>query len=223
MIIDNFERIRKLIDWDENEHLFFHCQVVRRGKDHPNLPAANMPIKTWFVNSKAYFDKITPDIKFLCEQYQARAYINIAPKSMVKLNQLVVSKITMNAFNGNVINPMRMIRSAAGELTPEIKKWVVDIDTRDYEIYIDILLELDSIWEKNHPEDKYRLDRNEHPWLYEVFDTLNGVHLITKPFNLVKFKELFKPGQILEGQPVDVHKNNPTILYIPECICKIKD
>ena len=38
-----------------------------------------------------------------------------------------------------------------------------------------------------------------------VIPTLNGVHLITKPFNLQKFKELYPL--------IDVHKNNPTLLY----------
>jgi hypothetical protein len=33
----------------------------------------------------------------------------------------------------------------------------------------------------------------------------NGVHLITTPFNLQQFKE--------EYQDIDVHKNNPTLLY----------
>jgi len=35
--------------------------------------------------------------------------------------------------------------------------------------------------------------------------TKSGVHIITRPFNLKKFKEKY-PN-------VDVHKDNPTILY----------
>ena len=37
-------------------------------------------------------------------------------------------------------------------------------------------------------------------------ETKNGWHLITYPFNLQEFKDVV---------PHDIHKNNPTILYIP--------
>ena len=38
--------------------------------------------------------------------------------------------------------------------------------------------------------------------------TKNGYHIITKPFNLKQFKDKYSD--------IDVHKNNPTILYIPK-------
>ena len=37
--------------------------------------------------------------------------------------------------------------------------------------------------------------------------TKSGFHLITRPFRLDKFKAKFRG--------IDVHKNNPTVLYIP--------
>jgi hypothetical protein len=45
--------------------------------------------------------------------------------------------------------------------------------------------------------------------MYKV-PTKNGIHLITNPFNLNAFKFGF-PN-------IDVHKNNPTILYIPKSL-----
>jgi hypothetical protein len=39
----------------------------------------------------------------------------------------------------------------------------------------------------------------------DIIPTKNGVHIITRPFNLQKFKG-FHPG-------MDVHKENPTLLY----------
>ena len=38
--------------------------------------------------------------------------------------------------------------------------------------------------------------------------TKNGYHLITNPFRLDKFKEMY-PN-------IDIHKNNPTLLYFNE-------
>jgi len=40
----------------------------------------------------------------------------------------------------------------------------------------------------------------------DFIKTRSGVHIICRPFNLQKFKEEFPE--------VDVHKDNPTILYI---------
>lgn len=44
-MIDNFEQIETLLSFDDSD-LFYHLQIIRRGKDHPNLVAANRTIKT---------------------------------------------------------------------------------------------------------------------------------------------------------------------------------
>lgn len=43
--------------------------------------------------------------------------------------------------------------------------------------------------------------------LIKTISTQNGKHIITKPFRLDAFKKTFPD--------IDVHKNNPTVLYIP--------
>lgn len=46
--------------------------------------------------------------------------------------------------------------------------------------------------------------------IYDYIPTKNGYHIITKPFNLKQFKDKYPD--------IDVHKNNPTILYIPKSL-----
>lgn len=46
--------------------------------------------------------------------------------------------------------------------------------------------------------------------IYDYIPTKNGYHIITKPFNLKQFREKYPD--------IDVHKNNPTVLYIPNNI-----
>jgi len=46
--------------------------------------------------------------------------------------------------------------------------------------------------------------------IYTQIPTKNGYHIITKPFNLKQFKDKYPD--------IDVHKNNPTILYIPKSL-----
>lgn len=213
-MIDNFELIKSLFYFNEGNNMFFHLQILRRGKDHPELPAANKLIQSWLVRSRDHLDKIRDEITFLCEHYQARAYINVAAKDFDKLNALIMKKLADNAYTGNIINPWHVYNSACGELPSRRKCWVVDIDTRDLDTKYEVLEELDGIWLETHPEHKEYLDQCRRERVYQIAEipTLNGCHLITHPFNLQKFKEKF-PN-------IDVHKNNPTVLYVPQSICE---
>lgn len=37
-IINNFDQIESLMAFEESDGLFLHVQILRRGKDHPELP-----------------------------------------------------------------------------------------------------------------------------------------------------------------------------------------
>lgn len=201
-MIDNFDLIRSQINFRKEDYKFFHCMVVRRGKDHPDLPAANVTIKTWLVDSVQYFDRIKEDIIKLCHLYRGRAYINIAPKSIQKLNAHVLADIAQNIANGNVINPLKAVQTSAGSLKPEIKKWIVDIDSKSPSYIKDVIGTIDTIWSS--------MGKSENDWCYLHVPTNAGLHLITKPFNTQEFKKFFPE--------IDIHKNNPTVLYVPENI-----
>jgi len=210
--IDNFDQLKTLMPFSESDNLFLHLQILRRGKDHPELPAANKLIKSWLVRSAEHLDKIKDDVLFLCEHYKARAYLSCTPKSIEKLNRLIMHKLADNQYTGNIINPWHVYNSACGELTSREKRWIVDIDTRDIDTKYEVLEKLDGIWLETHPEHKEYLDgcRRDRIYLLAEVPTLNGCHLITKPFNLQKFRAKFPD--------IDVHKNNPTVLYIPSSL-----
>lgn len=201
MTIDNFDRIKSIMTFEESDNLFMHLQILRRGKDHPDLPAANKLMKSWIVRSKEHLDKIKDDVVFLCEHYKARAYISCAPKSLGKLNTLLMCKLAENIHNGNVISPQKMLNSACGELQGVEKRWVVDIDT------------LDKICLHKIREHIFDLICKSGGYITPVYliNTLNGWHLLIRPFNLQEFHKSFPD--------VGVKKNGLTVLYIPECIC----
>lgn len=199
--IDNFYLIKSLMDFEESDNLFMHLQILRRGKDHPDLPAANKLIKSWLVRSKEHLDKIKDDVVFLCEHYKARAYISCVPKSLGKLNTLLMCKLAENVHNGNVISPQKMLNSSCGELQGINKKWVVDIDTRDRAC-------LDKIREYISDLICKSVDFSTPSY---IVPTLNGWHFITQPFNLQEFHKSFPD--------VEVKKNWLTVLYVPKCIC----
>lgn len=91
-MIDNFDIIKPLFYFNEANNMFFHLQILRRGKDHPELPAANKLIQSWLVRSRKQLENLKNEVVFLCEHYKARAYINVAGKDFEKLNTLILKK-----------------------------------------------------------------------------------------------------------------------------------
>lgn len=206
--IDNFDLIGSMIDFGEEGNLFMHLQILRRGKDHPDLPSANKLIRSWLVRSAEHLASLKEEVVFLCEHYKARAYISCAPKSIAKLNTLILRKLADNLHAGNIINPWHVFNSACGELPGVEKRWVVDVDSKnEHEVFVIETL-IDRLWAIAHPE--YIPGANAEVWRVAKIPTLNGTHIIVRPFNLQEFHKRFPD--------VEVKKNGLTALYVPESI-----
>ena len=210
MIIDNFDIIKTLMQFEESDNLFMHLQVLRRGKDHPDLPAANKLIRSWLVRSAEHLESIKDEVVFLCEHYGARAYISCAPKSIAKLNTLILRKLAEYNYDNHIVNPWHVFNSACGELSGVLKRWVVDVDTKDDAEIESIMSEIDRIWLDAHPDDGSKM--RVQTWLVNEIPTLNGTHLLVRPFNLQIFHKHFPD--------TEVKKNGLTALYVPACICE---
>lgn len=199
MIVDNFDLIKQTLYFNDTSGLFFFLQVINRGKDHPDLSSGNKVIKTYFIQSGEHLESIKSEIITFCQMFGARAYVNIAPKSFEDLTKLVNFKISERLYNGDFKKIYRLFNAAAGELKPKAKRWIIDIDNlEDKELVINWL---DKYFSKYEPiSEQYR------PYLYAEIPTVSGIHLIIcATFNLQEFKQSF-PN-------IDVHKNNPTLLY----------
>ena len=69
-MINNFNLIEKTFYFSEAQETFFHLQVIRRGKDHPDLPSANKVIKTYYIQSKEHLNKVKNEVIQLCETFK---------------------------------------------------------------------------------------------------------------------------------------------------------
>ena len=196
-MIDNFELIKSLLEFP-NDDIYYHLQILRRGKDHPELPAANRVIKPYFICSLESLDYVEDEIKKLYEFFEARAYINLTPKSIKKTTMLQLKYLAQRAYEGDFKKIWKSWNTCAGEIKGEKPRWVVDIDYSDnYPIK-------DKVNNIRHLIDDLMPKTLDSRVIYKI-PTKNGVHLITTSFNLQQFKK--------EYPDIDVHKNNPTLLY----------
>ena len=207
-MIDNFELIKSLFYFNEANDMFFHLQIVQRAKDHKgeNKKVKEGAIKTYFIRSREHLDSLKEEIILLCEHYGARAYINVSGKDFKNLQDILLAKLAEYNLTYTVRDPRRILNSAAGELKSRNPKWVVDID--DVSIKDKVLEWLDNYFkvrEHSVANDRYGI------YLYAEVPTKSGIHLISQPFNLQAFHEVFPD--------VDVHKNSMgTLLYYPNSL-----
>lgn len=190
-MVNNLEKIKYLLKFDSEDD-FYHLQILKRKKENPELGSNSYVVKTYYVNSFDYLEKKMPEIINLCQYHNARACINLNPRSFERIAFHTLKKVTDIIMNKDYRQVRKAYESVCGEFgNGKHKSWVIDIDTKDIE-------EINRV--SNHIEPIMP----EGTKVISVLETKNGYHLITKPFDLSKYT--------LEH---DIHKNNPTILYIP--------
>lgn len=206
MIIDNTEQIKKLIAGCQPGE-FYMLQILHRSKDGktPYEPEgkniSQQTVKTYYISSPEYLDYKMNEIRDLCKLFNARAYINLNKKSWKQISlkslEILASAIAKGDNDPNTYRDVKtIVDSACGQTgaCDKNKTWVVDVDCKD----LSILEEIKGIIGQCEPlGDK----------IVATIPTLHGYHLITKPFNKAKFANVY-------GLPLDIHDNNPTVLYI---------
>lgn len=196
MIIDNFNLIKPLFYFNESNNMFFHCQVITRKKDN-NF--SNKVIKSYLILSKEHLESLKEEIILLCKYFNARAYINILGKDFGDVNKALLATISNTVVNNtiNCLNPLKIFNKVVGSTTSRLSRFIIDIDNLSLK---DSILEwLDEYFNCNKMDSSIK-------FLYATIPTVNGVHLITKPFDREKFSNIFPS--------VDVHKNSMgTLLY----------
>lgn len=198
---NNFDLIRKIMDFDSSDTYYF-LQILKRRKDNPDLGKDMKVIGDYFIYSMDQFNRMEGEIIQTCITHNARAYFRINKRSSKKTAMQMLKRVTEHIISENYKAIKNAFSSVSGEFHgDEDKKWIVDIDDVNVDTF-------------NHSEDQIEIrellvdlqtETGRVPML-NFIPTKSGVHIITRPFNLKKFKEKY-PN-------VDVHKDNPTILYI---------
>lgn len=189
MSIDNFSFLANHIEFQEKDNMFVMVQIVRRQKDHPNEKVKEGSLATYFVRSKQHLLSLEDEIKNLCLLYGARAYINISPKSIQKLQGLVAQELVRKMNDNEVDNPIHVAKSVAGKMKSKTPWWVIDMDS-----------------DKLHYKSEVLHFLSENKIEFKIIKTASGYHYLARPFNRKEFSDKFPE--------IDLHVNSMgTLLY----------
>lgn len=201
-MINNFDLIEPELEFTRDPNSYYHLQIIQRKKDIKGLGSNNILIKAIIIDSEHPLSRFKEDIIGLCEFHKARAYINLAPKLKKDTAVIMLNRLA-ECFQKNDFNYIKRIwNTAAGQTSPVVKRWIIDCDWSD-EFNQACLEHVIKIVNNSMPEGDNVIAK---------IPTLNGVHLITKSFDSRLLKS--------EYPDIDIHKNNPTVLYVPSSLIK---
>ena len=199
-IIDNFDLIQDLLEFP-NDDEFYYLQIIQREKDGHDITSGSKTIKNYLIDSMDSFNFYKNDIKKLCKSFAARAYINLNRKSHRSVAFHMLELMALYIREGRYSAIRRLHDRCCGMSQVNYDKiWIIDIDCDAIGKVIHDIHDIMNLINLLNPFDD---ERNKY--ICEI-PTKNGCHLITRPFELNKFKEIYPY--------IDVHKNNPTLLYM---------
>lgn len=202
MILDNIDKIKALLKFPDGG--FYFIQVIQRKKENPDLPTTDMKRYQCFITSLKDLDIHLPRIKKVCEDYNARAYISILPRSLEKLAKQCLLEYAQRV-NNQIYNRCWDIPSRCA-LMDEIR--YSDKKSKPFRMFdVDKKEDVDTIIE---------YVKGVGIKVIETIPTLNGAHVIVEVFNprlldslQTKQEDYILPG----GESFTFRPDCNTILY----------
>lgn len=210
MIIDNFDEIKKHLKFN-NKNEFYFLQIIQRKKDgNEGLHVRNgyRLIRSYYIYSEQELEELKSRIIELCHNNNARAYINPNPRNAQEVALECIQKYAELVANNNAFMGNTIWDSCCGCTRARGYKalWIVDVDSKEVKLLRKII---DLIKSCNHAED----------FTLYVVPTVNGFHIICNGFNRVEFNKALKDNEV---DWIDIHKDNPTLLYYNDLSSKQK-
>ena len=205
---NNFETYKQFITEKFNNtelqegDAYFVIELVRRGKDNPDMPAANYHFKNYYIRKPEDLDKYGDEIRTLCEVMRLRAYASVNIKSFKQVSLDTMAELARRIANNDYKKNYSVFESCSGRYCHSgDKQWVVDCDncTLDSE-YVGVV--------ESYINDCEPVGVNK---IITKIPTRSGIHLITTPFNRKQFAD--KCRYLTFGDAPDIKKNHLTLLY----------
>lgn len=212
-MIDNFEQISGLLKWDSDDEFYF-VQIMQRKKDNPgNINGSNNSsrlIKAYYIDSLEKLNKQKEEMITLANLFNARVGINLNRRSFYKTAFNTLQTMANQMHNKEFKYLYRSWNTACGiHNGVDDKIWLLDVDNLDPNS--DIFRMFDDPEERRYSAliefiNKAQPIVNTDKILAKI-PSKSGYHLITSGFDTREFCKEFPE--------IEIHKNNPTNLYIP--------
>lgn len=194
-MIDNSEIIAKFCPSVGDGDTFIYTEMLDRSKRKGNNGVRLL--KTFYHREEAEFWEQWPTIKKLCDLASARACTRLAPRSYRKVGVTFTKMVVEAALTDNFAGMKSLYNRACGTTAPNEKLWLWDVD------------------EANAESNALHDDLVRIGVLRAIVPSRRAHHFITRPFNPgALFASVPADGRVLPN--VQLHKDNPTNLYIPD-------
>ena len=197
MTIDNFNIGALWFDNLSDQGDFFFVQVILRNKEC-NVNSKGNTIKDYHFFDKETFLSKKKEIITLCKAFNARAYFWVNPRSCKEI-QYGIIKEALEALELGTHKLFKCVSKAIGKkrCNKYKSKWIMDFDTKDWSLinkYLEIVYKC----------------RPDGVKVNTFIKTVNGIHVISDPFDLEQFKQNVAIAKL---DNIDIHRDNPTLLY----------
>jgi hypothetical protein len=201
-MINNFDKIKNLLVFGKDTYYF--AQILRRRKDPGNEGMKSNTERKWFkfITKPETFDNIQQEIQELCRIYNARAYIEINPRSLEKFSVVLAKKLLDRIYVSDYRN-IFSVQNQVALLEDTIKtkgvlpgrRWLVDVDVKTDIPIVEKWLEENNIK------------------IVETIPTFAGAHIIVESFNYKALGIDFEKDIKLENAVFNLKPQCNTLLF----------
>jgi hypothetical protein len=204
MKIDNFSVVQPLLEFGKDTYYF--VQIIKRRKDEGNEGMGVSELCLWqrFIDRPETLDRMKQQIQELCTIYNARAYIELNPRSLerwsIELTRKLLDRISLHDFTSVQRLPNKVALSEETIKTRGLKeidrrRWMLDIDEKT-------TIPIADRWITEQGIRKVA-----------TIPTLSGAHIIIESFNY-KRAGLKLGGKVeIEGTKFILSPTANTLLY----------
>jgi hypothetical protein len=195
-MLDNSALIAPFCPAQPDGDTFIYTEMLDRGKRKGNN--GHRLVKTFYHRSVDEFWSQWPTLKALCDLARVRACTRLAPRSYAKVGAQFTRLVVDASLTANWAGMKSLYNRACGIVSPNTNLWLWDID------------------ERTETTEALAGHLRDFGVLRARIPSKRGEHLITTAFDARPLAGVRGDGTCPEWGAVQLHRDNPTNLYIPD-------
>lgn len=178
----DFPQSKKGKDLDK----YYTIEIISRGKDNPDAPAANEHFKIYYIYCFEDFDKYMPRIMECCSKLRMRAYASVNWKSNRQVAMNTVASMAKRIADGDFKRIYAEYDSQSGKYSCRDENvWLIDVD----DVNMSNLCDEQKIFALKNAIRDCRSQYKEN--IITDIPTRSGIHILCRPFDLETFANKF--------------------------------